>query len=69
MTPCFHFAPNAEIVWYAELFYDAVGVGHVQRKDFPAARTQRTHQGPRQTKATASVSSGKDLYEEFSKKR
>lgn len=34
-----------------------------------STRTQRTHQGPRQQQATASVESGKTLYEEFSKKR
>lgn len=34
-----------------------------------STRTQRTHQGPRRQQASASVSSGKTLFEEYSKKR
>lgn len=38
-------------------------------KDVSNVRKVRTHQGPRKTESTASVSSGKALFEEFSKKR
>jgi len=34
-----------------------------------SVRKQRTHQGPRRQERTATVSSGKSLFEEFSKKR
>jgi predicted kinase len=37
--------------------------------DVKQVRKTRTHQGPRSTETTASVSTGKALFEEFSKKR
>jgi hypothetical protein len=38
-------------------------------KDVKNVRQVRTHQGPRKTETTASVSTGRALFEEFSKKR